>query len=100
TEINAYEQSDAHRVVVHLVNYNRDEKAPAADKSMAGAENPIPVEGVQVALNLPPNAHAKSVSFLTPEQPQAQAVSFEQKDGVIRFTAPKFLVYGVCAIQF
>ncbi len=100
TEINAYEQADAHRVVVHLVNYNRDEKAPPAAKGMAGAENPIAVDKVQVSLNLPAKARVKSIQFLTPEQRQAESIPFRQKGGVVQFTAPKFLVYGVCAIQF
>ncbi|HZT31340.1 MAG TPA: hypothetical protein VFA33_15730 [Bryobacteraceae bacterium] len=100
TEMTAYEQAEARRVVVHLVNYNRDEKAPRAAQGMAGAENPIAVEGVQVSLLLPPNARANSVRFLTPEQAEAQEIPFRQNGSAVEFTAPKFLVYGVCAIQY
>jgi hypothetical protein len=89
----------AHRIVVHLVNYNRDEKVPPAAKGMAGAENPIPVENVRVSLNLPANARVTGVRFLTPEQ-QPQTMPFRQTGRTVEFTAPKFLVYGVCAVQF
>jgi hypothetical protein len=67
---------------------------------MAGAENPIAVENVRVSLNLPSKARVRSVRFLTPERQQAESLPFRQTGGAVQFTAPKFLVYGVCAVQF
>ena len=100
TEITAYEQANARRVVVHLVNYNRDEKATPAAKGMAAAENAVAQENARVSVNLPASARATGVRFLTPEHGDAVEVAFQQKGRRVEFQAPKFLVYAVCAIQY
>ena len=42
---------------------------------------------------------AKVVRFASPDDPREHAVEFRQKDGVLEFRTPGFLVYGLCVIE-
>ena len=79
------------RVLVHLVNYNRDE-------SQQGKELPIAAAPVAADLRLPAGFKVIGVKFLTPEAP-AQHLKFTQAGDRIQFTSPGFLVYGLVMIQ-
>ncbi|MCC7423292.1 MAG: hypothetical protein IT428_23700 [Planctomycetaceae bacterium] len=86
-------------LTLHFVNYNREE--PKEPKSAGGGikdEKPIAVEGINADVALPQGFTAKRVEFLTPELTDAVAVPFEQANGRLKLTVPKFLVYGVVRV--
>lgn len=83
--------------MVHLVNYNHDEKARG--KSHVAREAPIAAPAVGVRLPLPANGTVTGVTFLDPDSHGPRKVAFRQKDGVVTFQSPGFLVYGVCVID-
>jgi hypothetical protein len=87
-------------LLVHFVNYNRTEPA---QKRSAGSgivdEKPMAVEGIKAGLVLPAGFRARKVEALIPEEAGPVEVAAESKDGRLRFSMPKFLVYGVVRIQ-
>jgi hypothetical protein len=87
-------------LVLHFVNYNREEPA---QKRSAGRgivdEKPIAVEGTKADLVLPPGMRVVKVEACTPEEPEFAAVAFEANNGRVRFTLPRFLVYGVARVE-
>ncbi len=87
-------------LTLHFVNYNRKEPA---EKKNAGRgfvdDNPIAVESAAVDLSLPAGFRVVKVEAHTPEAPAPVALKFETPDGRLRFTQPKFPVYGVARIQ-
>jgi len=92
-QVHADHQPDKRRLLVHFVNYNRDE-------SQAGKELAIASEGVGVDLILPEGARTKRVRFLTPEVKGSQRLEFQQVGDRLRFTAPRFLVYGFAVVTY
>jgi hypothetical protein len=92
-EVHAYHQPAARRLVLHLVNYNHQEKA--GGKSVAAREAPIPADPVAVYLRLPEGFRPRSVAFASPDADQEQAVDFRLRDGLLECKTPGFLVYGV-----
>jgi len=86
------------RLVLHFVNYNRDEEAAKAQKGPA-AECPIAAKEVGVRLVLPGSAKATKVCLLSPDQDPMSDLSWEQEGIVVRFTVPSVLVYGVVEIR-
>jgi len=96
-EVHAYSQPEAKRVVVHLVNYNHKEKATG--KSVVAREAPIVAEPVKVRLHVPKSMKARSVRFYSPDDKDEHALRFEQKEGVVEFHTPGFLVYGLCVLE-
>lgn len=91
-EMTADRQAQEKRVLLHLVNYNRDE-------SQQGKELPIAAAPVQSELRLPAGMKVAGVTFLTPEVAAPESVQFRQKGDRILFTTPKFLVYGLVVVQ-
>jgi hypothetical protein len=86
-------------LVMHLVNYNRQE--PAKKRSAGRGivdENPIAVEGIMVDLALPKNFHPGEIHFLNPEG-EAASLKGQVEAGRLRVQVPQFLVYGVLKIQ-
>jgi len=84
---------------LHFVNYNREE--PVQKKSAGRGlidEKPIAIESMQVDLRLPSGMRVAAVEFITPENPDPVVVPHESASGRLRFTAPKFLVYGIARI--
>jgi len=53
---------------------------------------------VKVDLVLPAGRRVAKVEALTPEEPAAVALKFESSNGRVRFTTPRFLVYGVARV--
>jgi hypothetical protein len=87
-------------LTLHFVNYNRvepKEKLSAGRGTMD--ENPIAVEGVKADLVVPPGLRVVSAEALTPEEPTPVKLATEVKDGRVRFTLPKFLVYAIVRVQ-
>ncbi|WP_254513062.1 hypothetical protein [Anatilimnocola floriformis] len=90
-------------LVVHLVNYNREEPPRGKDgKPSPGGgikdEKPIACDEVECDVILPQNAEVREVIALSPEESEGKPLKFEVKDRRIKFTAPGFLVYRVVRI--
>ena len=91
---------------LHLVNYNRAELPPGPDgQPSLGAgiadEKPIAVSGLVADMALPEGATLRAIRFLTPESADELVVEpMESPRGRVRFTVPKFLVYGVVRIEY
>jgi hypothetical protein len=88
-------------VTLHFVNYDREE--PKEKRSPGGGikdEKPRAVEGITADLVLPPGARGVRVTVSSPESPDEAEVKHTVKDGRVRFTVPKFLVYAVTRVRF
>lgn len=96
-EFHAYRQPAKKRWLVHLVNYNHKENAPG--KSVSAREAPIGTDPVAVRLQLPANTKISQVRFLSPDAESEVKLDFRRDGGGVRFTAPAFLVYGVCVVE-
>lgn len=86
-------------LTLHFVNYDRDE--PNEKRSPGGGikdEKPRAVDGVKADVRLPEGATVAAVRVATPEA-EPVAVTFEARDGRLRFTAPRFLVYAVARVE-
>jgi hypothetical protein len=87
-------------LILHFVNYNREEPK---EKRSAGTgikdEKPIAVEGIEADVLVPEGFRAKSVQAMNPEAPDPVTLTSETKDGRLRFTMPKFLVYAIAKIE-
>jgi len=92
-QVHADHQPGNRRLLVHFVNYNRDE-------SQAGKELPIACEAVGVDLVLPEGTRTRRVRFLTPEVRGPQRLEFQQIGNRLRFSAPRFLVYGFATVSY
>ena len=91
--------SQPKRVLLHLVNYDRDE---TADKRLSGPEleRPQPVENIQVHLRLPRPSKIASVKLHSPDNASSLELRFEQPtEEQIRFRIPRLLVYAVAEIS-
>jgi hypothetical protein len=91
-QIQADQQPASKRLLVHLVNYNRNEKEP-------GKELPIGAAPVAVDLRLPANAKVNNLRFLTPEVAGSQSIEYRQDAHRLAFKTPGFLVYGLTVIE-
>lgn len=97
TEMHAYRQDAKKRWILHLVNYNHNEKA--AGKSVSAREAPIATEPAEVRLLLPPDTKVRGIRFLSPDHAKEDRLAFRQADGRVEFIAPSFLAYGVCVVE-
>jgi hypothetical protein len=91
-------------LVLHLVNYDREEPAKGKDgRPSAGRgivdERPIAVRGVRADVVLPAGVRVAKVEAMTPERPEAVAVEFRAEGGRVRFRVPEFLVYCVVRVR-
>jgi hypothetical protein len=62
-------------------------------------ENPIAAEGVKAELLVPAGHRIVRVEALTPEGPAPVVLPTEVKDGRVRFTMPRFLVYAIARVR-
>lgn len=98
--VTAYSQAD--RVTLHLVNFNRDE---SPDKQLTGPEleRPLPAENVRVDFRLPQGSRVAAVRLHTPELQSPMTIPFQllgpAEQGRIRISVPRFNVYAVVAID-
>ena len=83
-------------ITLHFVNYDR-EAMPSRARGIAD-ERPIPVAGVRADVRIPASTRVTKVEFITPEEPEPVELAAESTGGRVRFTTPKFLVYGVARI--
>ena len=86
-------------LALHFVNYDRDE--PKEKRSPGGGikdEKPRAVEGVKADVVVPAGARVTAVRVVTPEGEPA-TVPFEVREGRLRFTVPRFLVYAVARVE-
>jgi len=90
-QVYADRQPAAKRVLVHFVNFNRDE-------SQAGKELPIAAAPVKADLSLPAGFKVAGIKFLTPEAKDLH-LGFTQQGDRVQFTTPAYLVYGLAMIQ-
>lgn len=94
----AYEQEN--RVVLHLVNYDRDE-SKSEDRKITGPilERPIATGEISVDLRLPAGTKATAVRLHTPENAEPVELKFAVASGRATFAVPSILVYAVIAIE-
>lgn len=92
-QMTAWSQRSKRRIVMHFVNYDRDENA-------AGLENPRPSAPFRVDLNLPASASPVRVEFVTPEEPERHALNVHVAGGRAVFEVPGFSVYGVAVVSY
>jgi hypothetical protein len=85
------------RLVLHLVNYDQREKA--AGKSVSAQEVPVAARLVAFHLQLPEKLRTKRVRCYSPDGVKDHAVAFKQKDGLLKCTTPRFLVYGLGVVE-
>lgn len=97
--ISASQPAKGEQVTLHFVNYNRREPK---EKRSAGRglvdENPIAAEGVKADLLVPAGYRVVRVEVVTPEDPAPVILQAEVKEGRVRFTVPRFLVYAVARV--
>ena len=93
----AYSQPD--RLVLHLVNYDRDE---STDRRLEGPEleRPKPVRSTPVRFRVPEGRLVDSVTVSGPDRRAPLRVGFQQNDGQVSFQVPEFLVYAVISLEF
>jgi len=94
-------QPDKKRVMVHLVNYDREE--PEA-KNFRGRgpqdEKPLPVENVTVHLQIPAKQKIKKVRLLSCDDSSETVLKWKTKGATATFVVPKMLVYSVAVVEF
>ena len=86
------------QVVLHLVNYNRDE---SIDKTLKGPEleRPISAQNIAVDFRLPDNRKPKSVVAHSPDRDKPMQLDFEVRNGRVIFILPELKVYSVISIE-
>lgn len=84
-------------LVLHLVNYAREDGAPNRGKGIAD-ERPLAVKSVEIDLALPKDMKTGKVEWLTPEEPIGRMIEAKIINGRLRFATPEFLAYGVVRI--
>jgi hypothetical protein len=99
-QVHADQQPDHGRLLLHLVNYNRNEEEFSDHTPARNKEAPIWADPVSADLQLPPGAQVTAVRFLTPEVPGEQEVRFSQSKDRLRFRSPRFLVYGLVVVDY
>jgi hypothetical protein len=87
------------RLVLHLVNYNRDEEKAAGLPKKPRAECPVPATNVVCRLVLPAGARVKTVRLFQPETAKPRDLPFERGPAGVSFVVPEFEVYGVVEVR-
>ena len=100
-EVFPYIQPDRHRMVVHLVNYNREEGAKHGEHASPSGEvreMPIPAHNMEVKLRVPGGSRVSSVSLMSPDSDGGMGLPFEQTGEAVGFTVPHIMVYNMIVI--
>lgn len=92
----AYAQPN--RLILHLVNYDRDESVERRRKGPE-LERPKPVRSTQVRFRVPVGRKVDSVRVFGPDRPSPVRIDFQQNGGQVRFQVPEFLVYAVVGVE-
>jgi hypothetical protein len=98
--VSASQPAQGGEVTLHFVNYNRREpKEKRSGGRGAVDENPIAAERVKADLLEPAGHRVVRVEVLTPEEPAPVVLPTETKEGRVRFTMPRFLVYAIARVR-
>jgi hypothetical protein len=98
--ISASKPRKGNEITLHFVNYNRKEPKGKANAGRGYVDdNPIAAEGVKVDFQVPAGRRVVRVEALTPEEPMPLALKTEIQAGRLRFTMPRFLVYGIARVR-
>lgn len=96
TRFNAF-SIDRDRVILHFVNFNRDEGETREERGAKPEnERPIPEDDIEVRWLFPRGL--KSVKLYTPETKAPVELPFSE-DGTLSLTIPEIRVYGVVEIE-
>ncbi|MBI4551384.1 MAG: beta-galactosidase trimerization domain-containing protein [Candidatus Latescibacteria bacterium] len=91
-EIVLYRQDEARRLIVHCVNYLRDEAE--------AVETPIPSAPFDVSIRLPDGVRATTVSLLSPDTDGARTLPFHQGRDQVHFGVPSVVVYTIITVEW
>jgi len=94
-----WRQAQQRRLLVHLVNYKRDNTPAQPPLQGAAIERPLPQENIKVHLKLPKGSKVRQVTLLSPDAPEPRKIAFKQAGGMVNFTVDKMLVYAVANIE-
>jgi hypothetical protein len=98
--VSASRSADRDELVLHFVNYNREEPA---DKTVAGAgiqdEKPIATAEFAADFKAPAGSQARRLEFLAPENDGPREVAFQVEGQRVRVSVPSFLVYGMLRVE-
>lgn len=86
------------KMVLHLVNYDRDESRVKGMKGPA-LERPKPVSDITVSFRLPSGTRPESVTMRTPDRNEAIKLNHQLKHDRITFEVTKFDVYAVIVME-
>lgn len=89
----------SNQLVLHLVNYDREEGAPETNRTGPATERPKTVQNVAVDLRLPHGHHATKVRLHTPDQKQPASLKFQSQANRVSLTVPELQVYGVITVD-
>ncbi len=87
------------RLMLHLVNYDREEGAPENNRTGPEAERPKPVKNIACDLRLPADVKPGRVMLLRPDVKEPLLLKFDTKPGRVSFEVPEVKVYGVLVIE-
>jgi hypothetical protein len=90
-KITSYVQEAKSRLILHMVNYNRDESAPR--------EIPIPERNIGVSVRLPEDRSASTIHLLSPDRDEEELLIFTQDGAYVQFTVPEVLVYDLVVVD-
>lgn len=102
--VSASRPAKGNDLVLHFVNYNREEPPKAKDGTPSSGggivdEKPLPVKGVSADLVIPAGFRVVSVEVMSPEKPAPLTIEAPSAAGRVRFVMPEFLVYGVARVR-
>lgn len=92
----AYAQPN--RLILHLVNYDRDE-TPDRQRKGPELERPKPVLKTPVRIRVPDGRQAESVTLFGPDRKAPVWIAFQQNKAHVSFRVPEFLVYAVVSLE-
>lgn len=93
----AYTQPN--RLLVHLVNYDREEEAPENNRTGPETERPKPVKDIRVSLPIPADQRITGVKLHSPDEDKPTDLEFLVTPERLRIEVPKINVYGVIIIE-
>ncbi|HZT59159.1 MAG TPA: hypothetical protein VFA21_11075 [Pyrinomonadaceae bacterium] len=85
--------ADAHRMVVHLLNF----RTPIG---LANGGKVAALTNVAVRLRLPKGKTARQVKIYSTDGADEKPITFKQQGDAVEFTVPSVRVYSVCEVTF
>ena len=90
-------------MVVHLVNYDRDENYTQykedGTRSVTDRENPIPLHNIEWKLRVPEGACVSAVWLVSPDFDRKVDLPFNQEGERVVFTVPQISIYDVIIVE-